>query len=292
MNAAHDDYATVADALRWLSPDCDRETWIQIGMAVKAALGDDGFGLWDEWSQGADCYRPKDALAAWRSFKPGKVGPGTLFHHARVAGWNPQNGAIPHRPMPTHRPEAEAARRAAEEAAHTAAAGKAAAIWRRAPAAFAHPYLARKRIKGHGARLAFGKLAVPLFADPQTLVNLQFIDADGGKRFLKGGRKAGCFWWTGRSTPTLCIAEGFATAASIHEATGNRCFVAFDKGNLPAVALAVRGLCPGHALVVCADNDESGQGEYYGRMAAWQAGAAFAMPDAVGQDFNDMAGGW
>lgn len=294
-----DPAATVADALNHLPPDCDRETWVLLGMAAKDALGDGGFDVWDRWSQGADSYRAQDALSAWRSFKPGKVTAGTLFHLARQAGWKPEGGAVQAPPRPAPDPAREAARRAAEQAAHDAAARKARAIWQRARPAQAHPYLARKAVRGHGARLAFGKLVIPLFsgalsldgalcADLSQLTNLQLIDADGGKRFLRGGRKAGCFWWIGPPSRVVCIAEGFATAASVLEATGNRCFVAFDAGNLPAAALAVRGLLPDSEIVLCADHDASGKGWHYANLAAQQAGGTVAMPDTPGEDFNDV----
>ena len=41
-----------------------------MGMAVKSELGEDGFDLWDEWSQGDESYREATAKAAWRSISP------------------------------------------------------------------------------------------------------------------------------------------------------------------------------------------------------------------------------
>jgi putative DNA primase/helicase len=32
-------------------PAHDRELWVRIGMAIKSALGEDGFQVWDQWSQ-------------------------------------------------------------------------------------------------------------------------------------------------------------------------------------------------------------------------------------------------
>jgi putative DNA primase/helicase len=293
MNAATrydtDPAGTVAGALGFLSPDCDRESWVLLGMAVKAALGDSGFTVWDAWSQGGKTYRAKDAQAAWKSFKAdGRVTAGTLFHLAKQAGWAPDGSRLPPIPPPLTRAETEAAERALQRQ-HQAAARKAWNIFRFAPLADSHRYLTRKRIKGHGARLAFGKLVIPVFADPKRLVNLQFIDGEGTKRFLRGGQKAGCFWWIGRHpTETVCLAEGYATAASIHEATGHRCYIGFDAGNLPAVAEAVRALHPQARVVVCADHDPAGI--KYGTDAAVRIGAALALPDLPGQDFNDLAG--
>jgi putative DNA primase/helicase len=280
----------ITDALRYLSPDCDRETWILLGMAVKSALGDAGFPIWDGWSQGGDTYRAKDAQAAWRSFKAdGKIGVGTLYHLAKQAGWKAPGGALPPLPAPKPRAETEAAERALERQ-RDAVARKAWNIFRYAPRTDSHPYLTRKHIKGHGARLSYGKLVIPLYAGPKRLVNLQFIDGDGTKRFLSGGRKAGCFWWIGRQpTKTVCLAEGFATAASIHEATLHRCYLAFDAGNLPAVAEAVRALHPDSRIVICADHDPTGI--KYAGIAAARIDGYIATPEREGQDFNDVAGG-
>ena len=284
-----DPAGTVAGALRFLSPHCDRESWVLLGMAVKAALGDSGFAVWDAWSQGGKSYRAKDAQAAWKSFKAdGRVTAGTLFHLAKQAGWTPDGSQLPPLLPPRIQAETGAAERALQRQ-HQAAARKAWNIFRHAPLADSHPYLTRKRIKGHGARLAFGKLVIPVFAEPRALVGLQFIDRDGNKRFLRGGQKAGCFWWIGRHpTETVCLAEVYATAASIHEATGHRCYIGFDAGNLLAVAEAVRELHPQARILVCADNDPAGI--KYGTNAALRIGAALALPDLPGQDFNDLAG--
>ena len=59
----------------------------------------------------------------------------------------------------------------------------------------------------------------------RSLHSLQFIAPNGEKRFLPGGRVRGCYYAVGatdglKQHGVLCIAEGYATAASIHEATG------------------------------------------------------------------------
>lgn len=67
--------------------------------------------------------------------------------------------------------------------------------------------------------------------------------ADGtDKLFLKGGRKSGLWHWCGdpAGASVLLIAEGYATAASLHQATGRPVAVAFDAGNLAHVAKALR----------------------------------------------------
>jgi len=50
-------------------PAHNRDTWVKVGMALKSEFRDDGFPLFDEWSQSADNYSTKSAIAVWRSFK-------------------------------------------------------------------------------------------------------------------------------------------------------------------------------------------------------------------------------
>jgi hypothetical protein len=38
-------------ALSYISPDLPRSEWAKVGMAIKHALADDGFPLFDEWSK-------------------------------------------------------------------------------------------------------------------------------------------------------------------------------------------------------------------------------------------------
>jgi putative DNA primase/helicase len=111
---------------------------------------------------------------------------------------------------------------------------------------------------------------------------------------LSGGRKRGLFHWLGKRTETVCLAEGYATAASIHESTGYRVFVCFDCGNLTAVAEAVRGLLPDARMVICADNDlpdRTGRqaGQEKAAEAAGLVGGCVALPPVAGADFNDFA---
>ena len=154
---------------------------------------------------------------------------------------------------------AEARQHAEVEAAlgYAEAAKKAAALLDAAIAAPKdHAYLIRKGIAAHGARLHGDALAIPLRAGGK-LHSLQFIGADGSKRFLAGGRVAGCYFSIGnpKGAAALCITEGFATGASIHEATGYPVAVAFNAGNLLAVAQAMRDKFADLPLIVCVDDD-------------------------------------
>jgi putative DNA primase/helicase len=171
-------------------------------------------------------------------------------------------------------------------------------IWQNAKPVFEtkfHPYLRRKRVKPYEIRTGRGSLIVPFYDDARVLVNLQFIDAEGNKRFLAGGRKKGCFSPIGEPTDAarLLICEGWATGASLHEALGVAVMVAADAGNLEQVALVARRLYPAADIVIAGDNDESGVGQTAAKKAALAVGGKYLIPAQTGADWNDViaAGG-
>jgi putative DNA primase/helicase len=153
---------------------------------------------------------------------------------------------------------------------HAAAAQKARRLWDRAkPAASSHPYLTRKQVHPHGIKKLGSSLVVPVRNTAGQLTGLQFIDPDGGKTFLSGTAVAGCYHAIGqRPESVLLLAEGYATAATLFEATGHPCAVSFFAGNLKPVALALKGKYPQPQIVICADADPAG------RKAAKEAAAA------------------
>ncbi len=202
-----------------------------------------------------------------------------------------------------HRTRVEAMRRqrdAEDKRMRAEAARNAAAIWNAAmPALDDHPYLTRKGIKAHGARLHNGALVIPM-RDGGEIHSLQFISADGDKRFLTGGRVAGCYFSIGnpKGAAAMSVAEGHATAATIHEATGYPVAVAFSAGNLGAVAKAMRERFAELPLILCADDDaatEGNPGITKATEAARSVGGLLAIPDFGANrpkdatDFNDMA---
>lgn len=167
---------------------------------------------------------------------------------------------------------AEAKRKRAEQQKQhqTDAAIKAARLWRRSqPAAADHPYLIKKAVQPHGLRQLNNSLVVPVRNTSGNLTGLQFINTDGSKKFLSGTAVAGCYHAIGNPPDeALLLAEGFATAATLTEATGYPCAVAFFAGNLKPVALTLRAKYPVIQIVICADADDAG------RTAAAQAAAA------------------
>lgn len=152
-------------------------------------------------------------------------------------------------------------REAEQQTRYSSASDKAISIWKAAqPALDTHPYLALKGVGNHGLRLYKNLLVIPIRDGAGNILSLQFIDDEGNKRFLSGGRKKGCYFAVGVPTESLCIAEGYATAASIYESTGIAVAVAFDAGNLEPVALALRNKFPHIKITICADNDMNTQG--------------------------------
>lgn len=119
----------------------------------------------------------------------------------------------------------------------------------------AHRYLARKGVRAHGLRIYKGTLVVPA-VDDKGISTLQFISAEGEKRFLKGGEKAGAWFTISGTRETVGVCEGYATGASVHEAMGWETAVVFDSGNLKAAIKGIRARYPEAELVICSDDDK------------------------------------
>lgn len=158
-----------------------------------------------------------------------------------------------------------------------------------------HAYLSVKGVRSYGLRQLRDALLVPVRADGGGLVGLQFIQPDGTKRFLTGTPKAGSYHRITGSLERVLICEGYATGASLHEATGFAVAIAFDAGNLLAVAQAIRDKLPDAALVLCADDDRNktvNTGVTKATAAARAVGGLLAVPTFAagddGTDFNDM----
>jgi putative DNA primase/helicase len=162
-----------------------------------------------------------------------------------------------------------------------------------------HRYLVNKQVKPYGIRQRRdGKLLVPMYDKDSKLRNVETIGKDGRKLFLKGGPVSGCYFRIGpKDVKTVCIVEGYATAASIHEATKSTVFVAFDAGNLINVAKIVRERYPDAKIILCADDDWKTNGNP-GVTAATKAARAVkgfvAVPKFAENrgdhdtDFNDL----
>lgn len=151
------------------------------------------------------------------------------------------------------------------------------------------PYLQKKKIRKHCARLYRNALVIPIFNENLKLVNLQFIDTNGAKRFLAGGQKKGCFSYIGdiANNEKILICEGFATGASLHENTGLLVLIALDAGNLEPVAQAARRRFRRAEIVIAGDNDISGVGQEKAIKAALAVEGKYLIPPIPGTDWND-----
>ena len=316
---------TARRALAYLDAS-DTALWVKCGMALKSEFGEEGFSLWDEWSATAANYDAKACKTRWKSIRAGgRVGIGSLIHEAKRHGFDPKEQAS-NAPTSMLTPEALAQREAERHAqaereakatakAHSHAQTEAQTLWNHAIAHAPSLYLGRKQVKAHGVRFeragsAYNVL-VPVRDGAGVLWNLQRIQPDGVKLFLKGGRKSGLWHMIGGvndttannagtvEVDTLLVAEGYATAATVHEATGYPVAVAFDAGNLAPVCLALRQSYPAARMLICADNDtetEAKTGHNTGVEAAYKAaacvGAMVCIPDGLAadeSDFNDVA---
>ena len=177
---------------------------------------------------------------------------------------------------------AQQARIEEEARVRAEAAARAEKLWNSArPANNDHPYLQRKKVPAYGLRQLREQLVIPLRDATGRLWSLQFIDADGRKKFLTGGRIQGCYLAIGRPRDVLLLCEGYATAATLFQATGHATAACFNCGNLAHVARALRAKFPRLRFVIAADNDTGTAGNP-GLTAAQQAarlvGALVAYP--------------
>ncbi len=161
-------------------------------------------------------------------------------------------------------------------------------IWREStPAPEDHEYLRAKGVQPYGLRVSGDELLLPM-ATGGEIVNLQRITPDGKKKFLFGGRVTGCYFAIGKPDGVLCIVEGYATGASVHEATGHAVAVGCSAGNLSPVAEALRAKFPKLRIVIASDNDASGTGQRAAMESARAIGALVAIPSTEGRDWNDV----
>ncbi|MDA3822755.1 MAG: AAA family ATPase [Bacteroidales bacterium] len=201
-----------------------------------------------------------------------------------------------------HKANIEAIRRKSEaeqRRVHSKCRKDSATIWKNAKIANnGHPYLVKKKVKSHRLKVYKGKLMLPVRDSNGKTHGLQFIGRNGKKQFKSGTHKKGNYHICGvNPVKVLYLAEGYATAASIHEATGESAVVCFDAGNLKPVAEVMRSKYPKIKIVLCADNDSNNDGKNnVGVIKATEAAQSIneliAIPqfpeDTSGSDFNDL----
>jgi len=145
------------------------------------------------------------------------------------------------------------------------AADRASKAWAQCAPTGESDYLARKAVQGYGVRYSpSGALVIPMIDTAGKLHGLQVIrsrkvaKADGApeKQYWPAGVVTrGHFHLIGSPQWILLIAEGYATAATLHQATGYPVAVAFDANNLGPVATALRKRYRRVQILICADDD-------------------------------------
>jgi putative DNA primase/helicase len=150
------------------------------------------------------------------------------------------------------------------------AAARANAAWSKYSPTGESDYLVRKGVGAHGVRFtSAGAAVVPLLDAAGRIHGLQFLrtpkQAEAAKRPAKefwpaGLVKKGHFHLIGSPQHLVLVVEGYATGATMHEATGHPVAIAFDAGNLAPVAIALRKRYPRARILVCADDDAFTEG--------------------------------
>jgi putative DNA primase/helicase len=167
-------------------------------------------------------------------------------------------------------------------------------IWNRSVKSEDHEYLRRKRIGSGNARINIYRgrkqLVIPLIDSipNKDFKGLQFIQEDGSKSFPMSFK--GLFHVASGGQCDLdriVIAEGYATAVSIYEATGLFAVASMSACNMKAVALKIRELFSYSDIVIAADNDDAGRQAAEGASRALGCNVQIIYP-TQGKDFNDM----
>lgn len=207
------------------------------------------------------------SYGVWRGSDPGSM----KVELAKASVTTAEQRAALKARIAADRKQAEAARKG--EAARAAA--RASKMWARLEPTGESEYLRLKCVAGHGVRYSStGAVIVPMLDAAGLIHGLQAIYPPGHIKRKRLGRdkdfwppgaaKQGHFFLIG-SPPVgaaCLLCEGYATGASLHEATGLPVAIAFDAGNLVHAAAALRARWRGLRVLICADDD------YLGKCAA------------------------
>lgn len=133
--------------------------------------------------------------------------------------------------------------------------------WSKMPAApDSHAYLSRKNVPAvAGVKLdKYDNLVIPLRNTAGELRSLQYIKSDGTKNLKKDAEKTGNYFVVGGELSPqrpILYAEGYATASSLHLATGVPVVMTVDAGNMVTVSRNLKALYPDTAHIILGEDD-------------------------------------
>ena len=272
INSSKRNIDRTSEALSYI-PSHDRETWIQVGMALKQEYGDDGFLLFSQWSCTANSYNPEDTTSVWRSFKSKGVGIGSIFRLASQNGFNIRKQASTSN---SHRNKVRHLLIIPKLVTTTQTAGKtqfAKALFLKSDkndrVVASHPYSQRKGIngaRGAGRGIATGSrigrnadcIIVPIRGiESNKLQGVQCINDTGIKQnFGCVSDGALLLGNTLKKDSPWFIAEGWASAVStVFDHGKNAAVVAFGKGNLDRAANQIAQVYAPEKIIVLREVD-------------------------------------
>jgi putative DNA primase/helicase len=267
------DQERARSALFFLDPDCDREEWVRIAMAAKAAGLQ--FSDFHDWSAKGKKYKgERDCLSVWKSLNQnGDITERTLFWLSRQKGWQgsssfslrraqvaeqrPSTAQKGRKPVITPNPLRDSDRRALE-------------IWNRGePASSMQPYILKKKGMADGLRV-YPKSAPPLIINDEnvagwlmvpcadiegTLQTIQFISPGKDKLNLSHASFGEGFHVLGdiKEAARIVVVEGIGQAWAVHQATGATTVVCFGDARLAKVAHALHQQYPKATLMLLPD---------------------------------------
>lgn len=177
-------------------------------------------------------------------------------------------------------------------------------FWDTGEEIFTHEYLRKKKVKSHGLKICTlgpykNWLMVPGYNSDKDIRTINYINADGEKRFEASAEKKGTFFSIPGNGKKIIICEGYSTGATIHQDTGHTVIVSFDAGNLFPVSKIIREKNRETEIVIAADNDQwkpeiGNTGVDAGTNAAIEIDAKLTIPkfkDLTTRptDFNDLS---
>ncbi|HZZ09807.1 MAG TPA: DNA primase, partial [Paraburkholderia sp.] len=183
------------------------------------------------------------------------------------------------------------ARRAAERATRA---------WAQCSESGDSEYLIAKSVGAHGVRFSpSGALAIPMLDTSGHIHGLQIIRSRARAQAERAPVKQ--YWPQGVSTKghfhligspqwIVLVAEGYATGASLFEATNYPVAIAFDAANLAPVAAALRRRYRNVQIMLCADDDVLRKCRKCGERFVLVAGAERTCPHCGGEHGQSNVG--